>query len=280
MQFKPIIKDISTDMVKDVLADQTFRAKDIITDQGTPKAKDIATDPLTDKALAKDPPKDFNQKEFAKDPIKDVATDGILDPINTFFNDPGTPGGGGNTGIADTIAEGTFTEGGGTFAEGGGFDPGQVVTNPVTLQQNLGQPGTPFVMATPHHAPAHLLAMQAGIQQPGVQAAAGPGGKQLTQETGKELASDTLKEPQFDTLKEMNADTGKELIKDPPLDTTKEIIKDPSWDTSKEMLRDTRKELVYETWVEGGPFTAQEGTLDPGGLATQPPVWNLPGTLF
>ncbi len=247
LQFKPFIKDVSTDLIKDILADQTFRAKDISTDP----VKDLISDQGTIKA-------------------KDVGTDGVFDPVNTFFNDPG----GGNTGVADTLVEGpgTFAEGGGTFAEGGGFDPGQIFTNPAV--QQAGAAGmTPFVMATPHHAPAHLLAMQAGIQQPGAAA----GGKQLTAETGKELSSDTIKEPQFDTLKEIHQDTMKEI----PFDgTLKEISKDPSWDTLKEISHDTRKEMSWDTWIEGGPFTRQEGTFDPGGIATQPPVWNFPGSMF
>jgi hypothetical protein len=184
-------------------------------------AKDLHKDPITDKVM----PKDLMHKEIASDPsTKEVATDGAFDPIG-----PGT-------GVADTLAEGP-----------GSFDPGQVV-NPA-MRAGLA----PFVMATPHQAPAHLIGLQAGA------AAATLAAQDL-----KAVAQDTVKELHYETMKEPLHDTRKEMVQD----------------TYKEMVHDTYKELVMETWVEGSPYTAQEGTFEPGGMTTQPPVWNFPGLMY
>lgn len=231
---KPIVKDLIKDVIKDLVADPKRLPKDLLKDP----IKELPWDPKVPwKDPPKDLPKDVPTKELAKDPPKEIIKDGPKDLIaDTGPRDLG------GTGIADTLAE--------------TIDPGQGVINP--------QPGfgggfaggdlTPFVMATPHHAPAHMIQAQMGAQ-PGVTAAAGGGGL-------KPLATDTAKELAFETVFQ--------------LDRPKQLV----FDTRKELIFDTRKELVYETWVETGPNTIQETTFDPGGLVTQPVVWGLPGLMF
>lgn len=218
---KPIFKELSKDVIKDVVQD------------GTARGKDIATDPITDhKPVFAD-----SGKELIKDPVKEVATDGVLDPIGTGIADTLIEGIGG-TGVAETAAEGI-----------GGFDPGGPVVNPAVgaARMAAGQAGMmPFVMATPHHAAAHLVAQQTGAQPTALGATAGAGLKPFASDTTKELALETIKEPVLDTR--------------------------------KEMVWDTRKEMVWDTWVETGG-TWQEGYVDPGSVVN-PPVWGLPGTQF
>lgn len=192
-----------------------------------PLIKDIRKDPIKDiihdKPVYKDVIYDGKHlpKDIIKDPIQDkpVHKDPIYDPVNT--------------GLADTIGPNTAAEG--------------PVPDPWTqIDPSLGRGGlTPFVMATPHQAPAHLLAMQAGAP---ANAALAP---QL-----KPLATDphTLKEVAWG-------------------ETVKEAIRD----TLKEMIRDTSKEMVWDTWVEGGPYTLVEnGGFDPGVVA-QPVNYGMPG---
>jgi len=235
---KPFVKDLSTDPIKDLIADHKHLPKDLIKDP----IKELPWDPKVPwKDPPKDVPKDVPTKELAKDPpkefLKDPPKDLPKDVFETGFRDPG------GTGIADTLVE--------------TLDPGQGVINP--------QPGfaggfaggdlTPFVMATPHHAPAHMIQAQMGAQ-PGL-AAAAAGGAGL-----KPLAADTAKELAFETVFQ--------------LDRPKQVI----FDTRKEMIFDTRKEMAWDTWVEQGPNTLQETTFDPGGLTTQPPIWGFPGLMF
>ena len=203
--------------------------KDIHTDPITNKVthKDIHTDPISDQTLFV-----LDHKHVPKDHI----TDPLVDPIGTGAFDP----------IGGTAAE--------TLIEGG-FDPGQVVTNPVDPQGvGLAQGMTPFVMATPHHAPSQMVNMQlaAAQQRVGV-----PGAAPL-----KPLQTDTLKEISFDhTFKEIAHDTQKELV----FDTLKEAM----FDTHKELIFDTRKEVI-ETLVEGGGTIQEGGGQIPGGFPGMP----------
>jgi hypothetical protein len=85
----------------------------------------------------------FTIKEIITDPLVDkhVYKDPIRDPI--------------------TIPEGIIPDPTNTIAEGiGGIDPGGIVTNPVFGPQAMG--AQPFVLATPHHAPASTIAAQMG----------------------------------------------------------------------------------------------------------------------
>lgn len=215
-QIKPFIKDLRTDPIKDMILD----TKHLFTD---PVHKDISTDPIGDKHSHTDP---------------------LIDPLNTYFSD--SPGGG-------TLQEGgglTIAEAGGglTLAEGAGGIPDPT--------GQLGQPAfgqamqagmTPFVMATPHQAPAHLLSMQAGVQ---------PQAMQQNPAQLKPFAHDTIKELAY-------AETAKEAIFD---------------HTHKEMVFDTRKEMIWDTWVEGGPYTiVEQGGFDPGRVVTNPVQFGQPG---
>ncbi len=107
-------------------------------------------------------------------------------------------------------------------------------------------------MATPHHAPQAAIAMQElaasrVLNPPGMQQA-------------KPIVSDVATSVTADVTA-----TYKEIIKEPIRDWTyKEIIKEPPLDT--------RKEMVFETIVEN--------QFDPGGILTNPQVWNLPGLMF
>jgi len=219
---KPILKDLTKDPIKDLISDQgTGYGKDIHTDPIVDKAthKDIHTDPLADKKLHKDvstdPLTDKNpHKDFTTDPLvdKQLQTDFTGDPVNTGFADTiGKPAG-------DPVDI---------------PDPGTVV-NPAA---GFNAAATPFVMQTPHHAAAHLVAQQMGVPQ------ARAGGAQF-------------KGAQFDTIKEI---------------AVGETIKEPAFDTRKEVIFDTRKEMVWDTWVETGPYTIQEGVVDPSqGLGPDP----------
>jgi len=220
---KPIIKDLHKDPIKDLVSDGTLYAKDLFTDPVADKqfphdtlaAKDVQTDPVADKHIIKD---------VRKDPIKDFAKDPIQDPVNKGWTDPV------GTGAADTM---------------GIPDPTGGVVNPFAAQLGAAQLGaaqlgaaqqtgfTPFVMATPHHAPAHLLALQAGAPQAQFAGGAQPQAFKFVYDTYKEIA-------------------------------IAETIKEPIRDTYKELIRDTYKELVFETYFEGGPIG------DPGPLTTQP----------
>ncbi|MET0795513.1 MAG: hypothetical protein ABW061_28600, partial [Polyangiaceae bacterium] len=174
--------------------------------------KDIHSDPLSDKAVVKDIHTDTLFVPDQKHVVKDVHKDPISDPIGTLFRDP-----------SGTLQEGVV-------------DPGQFQVNPATGQVASGL--LPFVMATPHHAPAAAVNLQAGALQ---QRAAG-GFKQLPFETLKELSTDN---------------TLKEVIQD---HTLKEVVHD----TLKELIHDTQKEVI-ETQVEGGG-TLVEGGQIPGGI--------------
>lgn len=231
---KPVIKDLIKDPIKEVIYDGTLHAKDLRTDPlvdkqfpkdlhtdppiDTPTIKDIRTDPAVDKPVIKD---------IHKDPVRDPLDPGFKNPLRDPLD----------TGIPDIAGTGP--------ADVGGIpDPTGQVTNPAAQFAGAGMAGlTPFVMATPHHAPQHLVAMQAGLQ-PAV-----AGQAQL-----KPFALDTLKEVAW-----------------------AETIKEPIRDTYKELARDTYKELVWDTWVEGGPYTVVEGTFDPGQGVIQPAGFGQPG---
>src|SRR5574338_117957 len=227
---KPLIKDVIKDPIKDIIHDGTLHAKDLRTDPivdknppkdlhtdplaDTPAAKDIHTDPALDKPLFKD---------LRKDPLQDPVKPGIADVAGT--------------GAADPL---------------GGFDPTGQVVSPAAAAGFGGVAGLqqatmmPFVMATPHHGPQHLLQLQAGVPQ-----AAALGGVQQQ-----------LKPFAYDTIKEL---------------AWGETIKEPVFDTRKELIVDTRKELVWDTWIEGGPYTVAEGIFDPGQVVTQPAGFGMPG---
>lgn len=208
----------------------------------------IADPPITIKETWKDPIADQTLKEVHKDPLhdtlKETHKDPIFDTIKEVNKDP----------IMDPI----------TLAETI-FDPGTAVTDPAA---GAGGGGTPFVMATPHHAPQAAVTMQ--------NLAANMAARKNPATEG----INTLKEAQLDTLKEVQHDTLKEQIHD----TYKELIHD----TIKELVHDTLKEVVADpTLIEaiggGGGGTAAEGIggLGQGGGGTvNPGVWNLPGLLF
>jgi hypothetical protein len=192
------VKPLRKDVIKDVI-------KDIIKDVAH-DGKHLITDPLVDKQppLDKHPPLDtFHGKDLHKDPLTDPVT---------------------------YIQEQIGTGPGDALVDPGDF--GQVVNPAVNAAA-----GAPFVMATPHQAPAHLLSLQAGVQ-------AAPTATAMTLATIDQLHK------RIDTLKEVNHDTQKELI----YDTRKELIPE----THKELIIDTQKE-IYETLVEGGPWTTVEG---------------------
>lgn len=209
-----------------------------------PLRKDLLKDPI--KEIIKEVPWDHKSpyKDPIKDPItdtrwnKDIHKDPLTDPLTFVQEQTGTG-----------------------FADAGGFDPGQgPVINPAV---NAAAAAAPFVMATPHQAPQHLLALQAGIPaQAQTLAAADLHPKRI--ETLKEPITDTHKESIYDTLKEVQHDTVKEQIPE----THKELIVD----THKELIIDTQKE-VWETLVEGGPYTQVEGNQGfpgQGGFPGQP----------
>ena len=221
---KPVRKDIIKDVIKDIIKDPV---KEVVWDNKNPH-KDPIKDPITDTP---------RNKDVHKDPLSDPVTLFGPDQLGTGpgdpIVDPGGPGG--------PVINPAFGGGGG----GGGG-------------------GSPFVMATPHQAPQHLLSLQAGMQagpaaQGATLAAADLHPKRI--ETLKEPLTDTQKEVVWDTLKEVQHDTQKELIAD----------------THKELVIDTHKELVWDTWIEGGPNTTVEtaaegnpGFPGQGGFPGQP----------
>ena len=223
---KPIIKDMIKDPIKEVIYDGTLHGKDVHTDPLVDKhfPKDLHTDPPVDTPTAKDLQTD---PVVDKPVFKDIHKDPLRDPVGTGYADLAGTGPGDPVGVPDPT--------------------GQVVNPAAQFAAAAGaQAGlTPFVMATPHHAPQHLVAMQAGLQP----AAAAGQAAQL-----KPFALDTLKEVAWG-----------------------ETVKEPIRDTHKELVIDTRKELIWDTWVEGGPYTAVEGTVDPGQVLTQPVGFGMPG---
>lgn len=144
-------------------------------------------------------------------------------------------------------------------------DPLKHVNDPIIDPGQAVDPASPFVIATAHQAPQHLLSLQTGAPAAGFGPAPQP--KPLT-DTVKESHADTQKEIIVDTQKEVATDTRKEVT----YDTQKEIIHD----TYKELIHDTRKELIVdtqkeiiETVVEGGGTTVEQGG-NPGQIYTQP----------
>lgn len=228
-QVKPIIKDIIKDPIKDIIHDGTL-AKDIHKDPifDTPAAKDIHKDPietLAAKDLHTDPIADTPAaKDVRTDPaidkpiIKDIHKDPLTDPLGTLIADVAT-------GPGDPITS---------------PDPAGQITNPAVAAGFAAQAAgvMPFVMATPHQAPQHLVALQAGMPQ----AAAAFGGAQQLKPFG------------HDTIKEI---------------AWAETVKEPIRDTLKEMIQDTRKELVWDTW--------QEQVFDPGQFGQPGPMFGMPG---
>ena len=197
-------------------------------------------------------------KELIKDPIHDTRKEGVFDtlkeiPADTRKEVAKDP-------IVDTrkelIKEIPKEVAYDTYWEQGGFDWGQVVDPAAGAGLGAQQAAAgmqPFVMATPHHASAAAVAMQ-------------PGAAQAAQLNVQGTLKPVLADGPF---------TRKEMTKDPITDpiTRKELAKDP--------ILDTRKELVWETWVENGPYTTVEGPGGlPGGGLGDPPVWNLPGLMF
>jgi hypothetical protein len=202
--------------------------------------KDLRTDPIADYKV---PHKDAHTDPITdqKLPIKDLRTDPIADykiPMKDMRKDPITDP---TTGVADFYG-----------------DPGAQQGDPAFGQAAAAAGMSPFVMATPHQAPAPMVAMQ--------NFGANPAMKPVQLETVKEASLDQ-------TIKEIIHDhpTFKEIIHD---HTLKEVIADPTYkelvfDTFKEPAVDTRKELV-ETTVEGGPYTAAETVGIPGGFPGMP----------
>lgn len=224
---KPLVKDLIKDPIKDIVHDGTLAGKDIHTDPLVDKAlpKDLHTDPIADKP----PTKDLHTDPAVDKPLfKDLHKDPLQDPVNTGIADVA------GTGIPDVAGTGP--------ADQGGFDPSGQTVNPAAAASAAGM--MPFVMATPHHAPDHLVQMQLG----GAQAALAGGGRL------KPFATDTIKEVAWG-----------------------ETVKEPVFDTRKELAFDTRKEMIWDTWVEGGPYTIAEGTFDPGQVVTQPGLFGMPG---
>ena len=206
------------------------------------------------KELTKDPIKDIIHDHhgtiFAKDvhtdPItdkplpKDIHTDPLQDknPHKDFVTDPVVDKKPFKDIRKDPIQDPLDT--------GWADQVGKPTGDPVDIPDPAGQvvnPGfaaaaaQPFVMQTPHHAASHLVAQQMGAPY----AAAGAGAQ--------------LKTARLDTIKEV---------------AYAETVKEPVTDTRKEMVFDTRKEMVWDTWVEGGPYTLQEGVFDPGQVVVQP----------
>jgi len=180
-----------------------------------------------------------------KPPAKDIRTDPIVDHT-WFVHDKHTK----------EIAKDPIYDPVKGFADP--IDPGAAVNPPYGAQGGaMGM--SPFVLATPHQAPAPMVNMQMMGQVPW-----GPraGGAHKPIETIKELSWDH-------TLKELIQDpTFKEPIQDP---TYKELIQDPTY---KEVPYDTYKELIETlaegggTWAEGGGTLAEVGgggTLAEGG---------------
>ena len=178
-------------------------------------------------------------KEIAKDPIKDI----IHDHGTIFAKDVRTDP------IADKplhkdLHKDPIQD---PLDTGWADQVGKPAGDPVDIPDPAGQVvnpaaaafagATPFVMQTPHHAASHLVAQQMGAPY----AAAGAGAQ--------------LKTARLDTIKEV---------------AYAETVKEPVTDTRKEMVFDTRKEMVWDTWVEGGPYTLQEGVFDPGQVVVQP----------
>jgi hypothetical protein len=211
---------------------------------------------LTLKELIKEPIKEVI-KEVAKDPArKELPKDIIKEPVKEPVFDPPT--------FKEPVKEPIFDPGtlwndppGGTLQEQ--IDPGQFGgINPVAAGAAGAAAGmTPFIMATPHHAPQAAV-MQQQLAGPMAASAAG-----LNAHTVKELITDHVADQIW---------TKKELTKDPILDTRKELTKDPILDTRKEMVWDTYKEAAGDTWVEQG--------FDPSGGVVNPPSWNLPGMMW
>jgi hypothetical protein len=238
---KPTVKDLLKDPIKDIIQDVKHVITDPAVDQKSP-SKDFVKDPLTDppKPLGKDPVWD------PKHPLKDTHKDPLIDPVKDPTHDAKHP-------IKDIYTDPlndpqTFVpEGVGTGAADplGGPDPG---LGPVV------NPAAPFVMATPHQAPQHLLAMQAGAPAAALT-------KYGLDQTQKEVSVETIKEMYADTKKEMAIDTQKE----PVADTFKEV----PHDTHKELVRDTLKEVVWDTLIEG-PYTPREAGWDPYQMGGQP----------
>jgi hypothetical protein len=217
--------------------DQKSLVKDVHTDpisDHKPVFKDLHTDPLADQTL------------FVLD-HKTVHKDPIMDPVGKVPFDPS------NTGD-ESLAEGIGGIGGPVF-------------NPASQQAVAGM--TPFVMATPHHAPSAMVDLQMAAAQgranPQLKPAQFDTVKEVTLDnTLKELIADTHKESVADTIKETIADTHKESVADTLKESVADTLKESVADTLKESVADTRKEII-ETMVEGGG-SIQEGGGFPGGF--------------
>jgi hypothetical protein len=186
---KPLFKDVIKDPIKEIIHDGKFPPfdKPPYLDKPFPidtlGGKDLHTDPVADlrwpKQLITDPREDDIRKDWTSEPPKSLGGDPI-------------------TGAGDVQIP---------------PDPIDQVINPAYAA--AGQGPMPFAMATPHHAPQHLLAMQMG----GAGAAAAhakplPWDKHPWSE--KVSWSDRPKPMVIDTRKEIIRETIKEMAFDPP----------------------------------------------------------------
>lgn len=210
----------------------------------------VGRDLLTDASLR---PLKPAIKDLIKDPIKDIIHDGkrvfkdvhkdpLSDPVTFVQEQIGT-------GAGDAI----------------GIDPGMgPLVNPAMNYAAGTYAAAPFVMATPHQAPQHLLALQMGGALP--KPIKDPPKDGLIADPPKnddKLVADhppPPKDPRTDnTVKEPIQDTPHITLKELILDTRKELV----LDTHKELVVDTHKELVWDTFVEGGANTLAESVFDP-----------------
>jgi hypothetical protein len=214
---KPVFKDLPKDPIKEIINDGKFPPfdtppgkdfyKDPVTDKPHPidtlAAKDIGTDPVVDhKRFVTDPNVDTSHlKDVHKDPLsdpvgtarfKDVHKDPLSDPVGTSYfkdvhKDP----------LTDPIKD--------LSQEGIPPDPIDPTVNPAAGGL------MPFAIATQHHAPQELLAMQMGGAQ-----MAGVPGAQHYKPLPWEKHPWAEKVPWRDTRKEMIWDpTFKEIVHDP-----------------------------------------------------------------
>jgi hypothetical protein len=194
---KPVFKDLPKDPIKEIINEGKHPPFDTL-------AKDVGTDPVVDhKRLVTDPNVDTAHfKDLPKDPLtdpgggtawfKDVHKDPLTDPIGTArFKDVNTDP------AIDHVKD--------LSQEGIPPDPIGPVVNPAAGGL------TPFAIATQHHAPPQLLAMQMG----GAQMAGFPGAQHY-KPVQLEKYPWAEKVPWRDTRKEIIWDpTFKEIIHDP-----------------------------------------------------------------
>jgi hypothetical protein len=200
---KPIFKDIPKDPIKELITDGKHLPYDTLA------AKDLATDPLADhKNLVTDPGVDTS-------PLKDVHKDPISDPGKHLITDPKV-----DTLALKDVHKDALSDPQTLFFKDVHKDPlrdpikdlsQEVIPNPIDPVVNPAAGGlTPFAIATQHHAPPELLAMQMGGAQ-----VAGAGAPQSYKPVWWEKHPWSEKIPWADTRKEIAFDTIKEIIRDP-----------------------------------------------------------------